>query len=161
MHKKLNPRETRNKFTRFSEALFGEPCEIDEAEAIELLAAAGVDSSELDASLYSRLASVAQGYWVNQKSVPPLLKQALSELRPASAPARNDKELATQAKSFVESLVETVKMIPALSRYQAPTFSTSYRNKGQITEADKCLIDKAKSELEEKLRKMGAKENES
>ena len=86
MEKKLNPREAKNRFTKLSEALFGEPSEIDDAEAEELLAAAGVDASELDTRMYSRLNKTAQNYWMKQQSVPPLLKQALEELRPASAP---------------------------------------------------------------------------
>ncbi|HWZ42996.1 MAG TPA: hypothetical protein VNW97_05945 [Candidatus Saccharimonadales bacterium] len=160
MQKKLNPREVRNKLIRLSEALFGEPAEVDEGEAEELLAAAGIDASELDARMYSRLNTTAQRYWTKQQSVPPLLKQALEELRPASAPARNEKELAIQAKSLIERLVETAKLVPALAKYQTPRFATLYRNKGQITESDKDLIDKAKSEIEDKLRKMGEEGNE-
>ncbi len=155
MQKKLNPREVRNRLTKYSDALFGEPSEIDAAEAEELLAAAGIDSSELDARMYSRLYKRAQTYWVKQESIPTLLKQALDELRPPDAPARNEKELATQAKSFVERVLETAKLIQALAQYQAPQFSTSYRNKSEITDSDKNLIDDTKAELEERLRKMG------
>jgi len=161
MQNKLSPREAKNRLTKLSETLFGEPPEIDDAEAEELLAAAGIDASELDTRMYSRLNATAQNYWAKQQSVPSLLKQALEELRPPSAPARNDKELAIQAKSFVERMVETAKLIPALAKYQAPRFATRYRNKGQITKADKSLIDKAQSELEEKLRKMGKEEDET
>jgi hypothetical protein len=159
MQKKLNRREVRNRISKFSEALFGEPSEIDAAEAEELLAAAGIDSSALDARMYARLYKTAQNYWVKQQSIPPLLKQALEELRPADAPARNEEELSRQAKSLVERVLETAKLIPALAKYQVPRFATSYRNKGQITESDKNLIDETKAELEERLRKMGDKDD--
>lgn len=154
MEKKLNPAEVKNRLTRISDALFGEPTEIDEIEAQELLAAAGIDASELDGRTYLRLHARAQSYWVNQQSLPPLLKQALEDLRPPSAPARNEKELARQAKSFLESLVETSRLVGSLVKYQQPTFATSFRNKGEITESDKDLIETAKSELEKKLRTM-------
>jgi hypothetical protein len=155
MKKERNSREARNKITKLSERLFGDPTEIDADEATELLAAAGLNTSELEDRMYSRLYNEAQKYWMNQEPLPPLLKKALADLRPTTAPARNENELAQQAKSSIERLVETAKLLPALLQHQAPTFATAYRRKGNLTDSDKELIEEAKSDLQRKLRKIG------
>jgi hypothetical protein len=157
MEKKPNSREMRNNITRLSDSLFGDPSEMDAAEADELLAAAGVDASELENRMYSRLYSEAQKHWMKQENLPPLLKMALEDLRPTPAPPRNESELTRQAKSSVERLIEVAKLLPSLLQDQTPSFATAYRHKGELADADKGLIEKAKVDLQRKLRRMGDK----
>ena len=157
MEKKPNSREVKNRITKLSDRLFGDPEEVDATEADELLAAAGLDTSELENRMYSRLHQEAQKYWMKQEALPPLLKKALADLRPATAPARNESELAQQAKSSVERLCEAAKLLPALLQGQTPTFATAYRRKGELTDTDKELIEQTKIDLQKKLRKMGDK----
>lgn len=157
MEKKPNSREVKNRITKLSDRLFGDPAEVDATEADELLTAAGVDGSELENRMYSRLHHEAQKYWMKQEALPPLLKKALASLRPANAPARNESELAQQAKSSVERLIEVARLLPTLLQDQTPSFATAYRRKGELTDSDEDLIEKAKIDLQQKLRKIGDK----
>jgi hypothetical protein len=157
MEKKPNSREVKNRIAKVSDRLFGDPEEVDATEADELLAAAGLDSSELENRMYSRLHSEAQKHWMKQEALPHLLKKALADLRPTTAPARNEFELTQQAKSSVERLIEVAKLLPTLLQSQTPTFATAYRRKGELTDTDKDLIERAKIDLQKKLRRMGDK----
>lgn len=157
MEKKPNLREVRNRITKVSDRLFGDPAEVDVTEAEELLAAAGLDTSEFENRMYSRLYSEAQKHWMKQENLPPLLKKALADLRPPAAPARNESEFALQARSSVERLLEVARLLPTLLQDQPPSFATAYRRKGELADADKDLIEKAKADLQRKLRGMGGK----
>src|SRR5271167_2858615 len=136
--KQRSPEEIRSRINRLSEGLLGGPSDIDEHEAEQLLAAAGIDPDTLQDRLYSRLYAEAQQYWIAKKDLPPLLKQSLEELRPASAPPRNEVELARQAKSGVERIVEKAKLVGSALIPDGPlTFAESYRNKQGLTSADR------------------------
>jgi hypothetical protein len=147
--KKRSPEEARNRINRLSEALFGEPEEIDEKEAGQALNEAGFDTDALNDRLYKRLYAEAQQYWKAQKDLPPLLKSALDQLRPLSAPPRNESELGRQAKAGVERIVEKARLLASSLVPDTPlTFAESFRNKKQpLTDADRKSLDAVQERL--------------
>ena len=104
--KRRTPEEARNRMNSLSDALIGAPDEIGEDEAEQALCEAGLDTEALQERVYQRLYAEAQQYWMAHKDLPPLLKKALDDLRPLSAPPRTEAELARQAKTSVERIVE-------------------------------------------------------
>jgi hypothetical protein len=142
--------EARNRVNKLSDAVFGDFSEVAGDEIPGLLDAAGVNTDEFEDRLYRRLYERAQKYWLAQQALPPLLKKALDDLRPATAPARNEKELAKQAKSVVERAVEQARLLSQLIGGQELSFSSSYRNKSEISTKDKSILDQVQRELREK-----------
>lgn len=160
--KNRTPEESRNRIKRLSEALFGTPDEIGEEEADQLLSEAGVDSDAVSDRVYQRLYAEAQKFWMAKKELPPLLKKALEDLRPLSAPARNESELARQAKAGVERIVEKAKLLASALVPDAPLeFSESYRNKQGLTEKDRNSLDEVQQELKRKIERLKRKDDES
>ena len=118
--KRRTPEEARNRINRLSDALIGAPDEIGEDEAEQALCEAGLDTEALQERVYQRLYAEAQQYWMAQKDLPPLLKKALDDLRPLSAPPRTEAELARQAKTSVERIVEKAKLLASALVPEAP-----------------------------------------
>jgi len=136
--KNRTPEEARNRISRLSKALFGTLDEIGEEEAEQLLNEAGLNSEAINERVYKRLYSETQRYWIAKKDLPALLKKALEDLRPLSAPARNEVELSRQARAGVERIVEKAKLLAsALVPETALTFAESYRNKQGLTDTDR------------------------
>jgi hypothetical protein len=153
--KRRTPEETRNRINRLSEALFGAPDEIGEEEAEQALREVGLDTETFQERVYQRLYAEAQQYWKTQKDLPPLLKKALDDLRPLSAPPRNEAELARQAKTSVERIVENAKLLASALVPEAPlTFAESYRNKQGLTEADRKSLDAVQEQLKKKIERL-------
>ena len=160
--KNRTPEESRNRINRLSEALFGTPDELGEEEADQLLSEAGVDSEAVNDRVYQRLYAEAQKFWMAKKELPPLLKKALEDLRPLSAPARNESELARQAKAGVERIVEKAKLLASALVPHAPLeFSESYRNKQGLTEKDRNSLDEVQQQLKRKIERLKRKDDES
>ncbi len=158
--KRRTPEETRNRINRLSEALFGSPEEIGEEEAEQALREVGLDTEALQERVYQRLYAEAQQYWKAQKDLPPLLKKALDDLRPLSAPPRNEAELARQAKTGVERIVEKAKLLASALVPEAPlTFAESYRNKQGLTEADRKSLDAVQEQLKKKIERLKGKDD--
>jgi hypothetical protein len=156
--KNRTPEEIRNRINRLSEALFGAPDEIDEEEAEQLLRETGFDTETLNDRLYKRLYAEAQQYWKARKDLPPLLKRALEDLRPASSQPRNEAELARQAKAGVEQFIEKAKLLASAFMPDAPvTFAESYRNKQGLTEADRKTLDGVQEQLKSKIERLKGK----
>ena len=65
-----------------SERLFGEPAEVEAAEAEDLLKTAGVDPEALKNSLYQRARERSETYSRTGKPLPSLFRKALEDLRP-------------------------------------------------------------------------------
>jgi len=155
------PEESRNRINRLSEALFGTPDEIGEEEAEQLLSEAGLDSEAINDRLYKRLYAEAQQFWMANKELPPLLKKALEDLRPLSAPPRNESELARQAKAGVERIVEKAKLLASALVPDAPLeFSESYRNKQGLTDKDRNSLDAVQEQLKRKIERLKRKDDE-
>lgn len=148
MNRKLNRQEVRNRINKLSEALLGQPEDISLEEAEELLRLTEFDIDSLSANLYRRLYKEAQQYWMASKSLPPLLKQALDNLRPLTEPPRNEQELGKQARARVERIVEAAKVFPMLSHTQGAQFQVSaFRNKKDFSQKDQSLLDEIAEEM--------------
>jgi len=152
MNKKLNKQEVRNRINKFSEALLGRPEDISLEEAEELLRLAEFDIDSVSANLYRRLHKDAQQYWMASKSLPPLLKQALDNLRPLTEPPRNERELGKQARARVERIVEAAKIFPVLSHTHGAEFQVSaFRNKKDMSKRDQSLLDEIAEEMKNEV----------
>jgi hypothetical protein len=159
--KNRTPEETRNRITRLSEALFGTADEIGKEEAEELLTGAGLDSEATNERIYNRLYAEAQQYRIAGKDLPHLLKKALEELRPLSAPPRNEAELARQARAGVERIVEKAKLLASTLVPETPlTFAESYRNKQGLTDTDRKSLDAVQEQLKRKIERLKHKDDE-
>ena len=160
--KNRTPEEARNRISRLSEALFGTPDEIGEEEAEQLLNEAGLDSEAINERVYKRLYAEAQQYWIAKKDLPPLLKKALEDLRPLSAPARNGAELSRQARAGVERIVEKAKLLASALVPETPlTFAESYRNKQGLTDTDRKSLNAVQEQLKKKIERLKRKDDES
>lgn len=156
MNKKLNKREIRNRIGKISEALLGQPEEIGLEEAQELLRLVESNIDAVSANVYQRLYKEAQQYWIAGKTVPPLLKQALDNLRPLTEPPRNEQELGKQARARVERIVEEAKIFSVLSQAQGSQFHVSaYRNKKELTKKDRSLLDEIAEEMKNDVHHRG------
>ena len=134
-------------------ALFCAPEDMELAEAVEDLTAADVDSEELCNRMYERLCIEARAYRMRQEAVPPLLRKALDDLRPATLPARTQEELDRQADSTISRILSAVK-----SSFSVPAdvaglkLSQSFRNKKLGRSAkDRRIIDGLEEELVDDL----------
>lgn len=145
--------QTRNRINKLSEALLGGAEEIDAREAEDILRTAGFNADELGAKLYPRLLEEARHYWAADKPLPELLKKALEDLRPCSAPPRNERELATQAKSRLERLLEQAKQFGSGLAASTPAFIESYRNKKGLSEIERRTLDEIKDQLASKIQR--------
>jgi hypothetical protein len=156
--KNRTPEENRNRIRRLSEALFGAPDEIGDEEAEQLLNEVGLESEAVSELVYKRLYSQAQEFWMAKKELPPLLKKALEDLRPPSAPPRNESELARQAKASVERIVEKAKFVAAALVPDAPLeFAESYRNKQGLTEKDRKSLNAVQEQIKKKIERLKRK----
>jgi predicted metalloendopeptidase len=153
--KRRTPEEARNRINRLSEALIGVPDEIGEEEAEQALCEVGLETEALQERVYQRLYAEAQQYWMAQKDLPPLLKKALDDLRPLSARPRTEAELARQAKTSVERIIEKAKLLASALMPETPlTFAESYRNKQDLTETDRKSIDAVQEQLKKKIERL-------
>ena len=88
------------------------------------------------------------------------MKKALDDLRPLSAPPRNEAELVRQAKTGVERIVEMAKLLASALVPEAPlTFAESYRNKQGLTEADRKSLDAVQEQLKKKIERLKGKDD--
>ena len=159
--KNRTPEESRNRINRLSEALFGTPDEIGEQEAEQLLSEAGLDSEAMSDRLYKRLYAEAQQFRMEKKELPSLLKKALEDLRPLSAPPRNESELAVQAKTGIERIVEKAKLLASALVPDTPLeFAESYRNKQGLTDTDRNSLDAVQEQLKRKIERLKRKDEQ-
>jgi hypothetical protein len=153
MNNNQNIEARRNRIRKLSDSIFGNAEEIERDEAEETLRVAGLDPEAFANEIYARLYKQAQEYWMANKPLPPLLKIAIEQLRPMTAPPRNEDDLATQARARVEHTVERARSFPLWAGSTAQEFqATAYRNKGELTEKDKRTLDDITKRLNDKLK---------
>jgi hypothetical protein len=88
-----------------------------------------------------------------QKPLPPLLKKAIEDLRPATAQPRNENEMATQAKARIERVVERSRYPHAWMPSITPEFRPSaYRGKKRLSKKDESALDEIAKRLNDKLK---------
>ena len=153
MNKKPSIEDRRSRLSKLSEAVFGGPAEITSEEARELLRSAGLDADTIADAVYARLYKQAQGYWMANKPLPPLLKKAIEDLRPSTAPPRNEKEMATLAKARIERVIEQSRHPQLWMQSTTPEFRPSaYRGKKKLSKKDESALDKIAKRLNDKLK---------
>jgi hypothetical protein len=125
---------------------------MDSLEAQTLLHSAGIEPEDLKVRLEERLDRQAETYRRAGKPVPVLLKRALDDLRPLTSAPRNESELARQAKAAVRGVMERVKLLRSLRLEKgAPGFTMGYRNKKELSDRDKKLLDAVAEELRKRV----------
>jgi len=67
-----------------SDRLFGDGSDLEPGEAEELLKASGIDPDRLNGNLYQRMLERSRKYSDVGQPLPPLMRQALDDLNPAS-----------------------------------------------------------------------------
>jgi len=125
-----------------ADRILGDPKEIDSVEAQELLQAANIDPQELKARFHRRFDNLAREYAAKGQRVPPLLKQALADLRPGVSRSRTERELLREAQTAVRHLLKQANQLPQLlAKVPNLTLAAAYRNKKRLSEHDKKLLD--------------------
>jgi hypothetical protein len=151
--------EARNSLREVFNALVPPVEELDDEDVANILACAGIDPEALTAKAHQRLQDLAGRRYLSQgENVPPELKNALQQLKPADLADRVN--LATsKARAAIRSIFEKVKektvapVQPVLG-HAAP--QPSFRNKKDLTDADREQL----AELQEELDKNDAASKE-
>jgi hypothetical protein len=132
-----------------SDKVFGAPNEMDAVEAEELLRAANIDPQELKERFHARFDALAKKYAAKGQRVPPLLKQALADFRPGLSHSRAERELAREAQTSIRQLLKQAKQLPQrLANLPSLTLAAAYRNKKELSEQDKKLLDEVAEDLQ-------------
>jgi len=136
-----------------SDRILGDPKEIDAAEAEELLHAANTDPQELKARFHRRFDNLAKEYAAKGQRVPPLLKQALADLRPGASHSRAERELLREAQTAVRHVLKQAKQLPQLlAKIPNLTLAAAYRSKKELSERDRRLLDEVARQLENRAK---------
>jgi hypothetical protein len=154
-------RKDRNENNKLlSDALFGSPEEMDITEALETLADAGLEPGDLCNKMYEKMCAVAQEFRLRKEEVPPLLRKAIADLRPASLPARTQAELDKRADSVISRIVEAVRSSLTLpDRVSSLALSQSFRlKKSEKSVTDQRIIDRLETQLLKDLASEGEKD---
>jgi hypothetical protein len=136
---------------RLSEGLFGEPAEIETAEAEELLKAAGIDPARLQESFHQRFHDERERYRKAGHPVPPLLEKALADLRSrAEQEPEESAESRTARRTIARLLQEIAKLPDRLNAGFQPAFTAAYRNRTELSDRDKMTLDRITADLKKK-----------
>ena len=131
-----------------SDTVLGAPNEMDVAEAEELLRAADIDPQDLKARFHARFDNLAKAHAAKGQRVPPLLKQALADFRPGVSDSRAEREWVREAQISIRLLLKQAKQLPQLlAKLPSLTVSTAYRNKKELSEQDRKLLDDVAKDL--------------
>jgi hypothetical protein len=153
MNKKPSIEDRRTMLNKLSEAVFGGPEAINQEEARELLRSAGIDPDTMADAVYARLYKRAQGYWMANKPLPPLLKKAIEDLRPSTAPPRSEQEMTTQAKARIERVMEQSRLPQLWMQSALPEFRPSaYRGRKKLSKKDESTLEGIAKRLNDKLK---------
>jgi ATP-dependent Clp protease ATP-binding subunit ClpA len=145
------PNQRLARLNQLSEHLFGEASEVEPAEAEELLKTAGIDPARLKSSLHARFQERSQKYTSAGKSLPPHLRQALDDLRPAVHASGEESPLSRTARLQVRHLLTAIKNLPRLlEKNTAPVFIAAYRKRKELSVRDKKVLDQAAEDLRKK-----------
>lgn len=137
---------------QLSEALLGDPSEMETAEAEELLKSAGIDPNELKASFYRRMREQSKTYTAAGRPVPPLVEKALEDLRPRDTEQdREDQSEFRMARLVIQQLLREIQELPQrLGAGFVPAFTAAYRNRTELSDRDQKTLDKIAEDLRNK-----------
>src|SRR3989442_15846575 len=105
----MTNKRQKERLEEISDALFGSPEDLSLADALETLRLAEISPDELCDRTYHKLLLKARGYRTRQEEVPPRLRKALEDLRPATAAPRSQEELDRVASASISRIVEAVE----------------------------------------------------
>jgi|HubBroStandDraft_6_1064221.scaffolds.fasta_scaffold18586_9 hypothetical protein len=144
----MKNKSQKERLEELSNALFGSPEDLSLEHALETLKLAEISPEELCDRTYNELLLKARAYRTRQQEVPPRLKKALEDLRPATAPARSQEELDRSASATVSRVIDAVRGFKLPSSSPSFALSTSYRNKkSEKSPKDQRTIDRLEKEL--------------
>ena len=133
---------------RLSERLFGEAEEVESAEAEILLKTAGIDPDRLKGTLYQRMRERSDEYSAAGRPQPPLLQQALEDLRPFSDWSESESAITRTARLAVARLLQEIRELPKLLNAGTnPVFMAAYRNRKELSTRDKDILDEVAEDL--------------
>jgi hypothetical protein len=146
----MTNKRQKQRLEEIADALFGSPEDLTLADALETLRLAEISPDELCDRTYNKLLIKARAYRIRQEEVPPRLRKALEDLRPATAAPRSQEELDRAASASISRIVEAVKGHFKFSDF---ALSTSYRNKkAEESAKDQKIINDLEKELADSLR---------
>jgi hypothetical protein len=153
MKKKSEENQHAKSLEESLEALFGREEDLTDTELDEELDACGIDPAKLQADVHKQLLDYANHHYrTMDKDVPENLEKTLRALRPPSA-AEKAKALVRSAENLVGSFFDTAKTkssellsnaLPAQTRQ--PQFA--FRNKKELSAADKALLQSEQEEVD-------------
>jgi hypothetical protein len=151
MNNRKTSDEARNSFREVFNALVSPVEELDDEDVVSILAWAGIDPEALTAKAHQHLQDLAGRRYLSQgKNVPPELKNALQQLKPANLADRVNLET-SKARAAIRSIFEKMKekavapVKPVLGQ-AAP--QPSFRNKKNLTDADREQLAELQEELD-------------
>src|SRR5258707_722949 len=109
---------------------------------------AGMDPEDVKAHLFRKVDALGQGGAGAGRPVLALLKQALSDLRPGVPGSPKERTLVREARAAIRSVIDHAqRMQERLARLPRVTLATAYRNKKELSERDKKLLDDLAEDL--------------
>ena len=153
MKKKNEENRHAESFDESLEVLFGRESDLTDEELDEELEACGIDPAELQADVHKQLFDHANhNYRTLDRAVPENLERALKALRPPSA-ADKAKAVVRSAETLVGNFLDTAKaksseILSNVSRSQAQQPKFSFRNKKELSAADKALLQSEQDDVD-------------
>ena len=136
---------------RLSDALLGDPAEMETAEAEQLLKAAGIDPARLKSSLYRRFEVERERYRNAGRPVPPMLQRALDDLESGEDRKSEQSAESRAARQAIARLLAEIAELPKrMNAGFAPAFTAAYRNRTELSDRDKETLDKIAEDLRRK-----------
>lgn len=152
MKNKRTPRESRDSVGRVFDALLPYPEELHDEDMRDILAAAGIDADTVVEKAYRSLHEVASRRYLSQgKNLPTELRDALRQMKPASPRERLDVET-RKARATLRSILDKVyENTTAIvnPRWSAPRLQPAFRNKKDLSEADRKQLAELQDELDD------------
>jgi len=152
MKNKKTPAQARDSFRETFNALIPPIEEANDEEVANLLSTYGIDPEAITAKAHQHLQEVARRYSSQGKTIPPGLKNALRQLKPPTVTEKVELE-ASRAKAAIRSILEEVKeKTTAAADRILPTAAPqpAFRNKKDLTDADRKQLADLQAELDEK-----------
>jgi hypothetical protein len=134
-----------------SDKLFGSPPELDVAEAKDLLRTADIDPEQVKSRFHTRFDGLARQYAARGQRVPPLLKRALSDLRPGVSQTGAERELIRQAQTSIRLFLKQAKQFAQLPKLPSLALTTAFRHRKELSETDRKLLDEVSATLERRI----------
>lgn len=151
MRNKKSPQDSKDSFRQVFDALVPFAEDLNDEDVQEILAAAGVDADTVIEKAYHSLQDVAGRTYLSQgKSVPTELREALRQMKPASPRERLQVET-ERARTAIRSIFDRVKENAAgiaNSRAVRPHLQPAFRNKQDLSEADRKQLAELQEELD-------------